>query len=66
MRVRIYGTEKDVDLACEVLCVLSNVASVRTYPARNNPEAVMRYLTLELDQSVLEDLGVTRAPYPHA
>lgn len=63
MRIRLQGSQEEVDLASEVLCVLATVGvSVSTFPSEESPEHIVRYLTLEFDRGVLGDLGVTLAP----
>lgn len=63
MRIRLFGTVEEVNLATEVLCVLGTVGgTMSTFPSSELPGYVTRHLTASLDEEVLTDLQVTRTP----
>jgi hypothetical protein len=61
VRIRLVGTQKDVDLASEVMCVVFSVAAAATYPSEEYEGQIVRYLTVQLNQEALTDQGLLLA-----
>jgi hypothetical protein len=62
VRIRLTGRPDDVDLACELLCVIGTVSDVKTYPSEEYRGQVRRYLTATFLPETLVDLGLLRPP----
>lgn len=62
VRVSLIGTPEAVDVASEILCVISTVSRTATQPWPERPEFLQRHLVTDFDMGVLADLGVLDIP----